>query len=74
MAGEMRFMRRTAGYTKLDHERNENILMELKTKPITDYIKHWRSHENRTNAVRFPKATSRRRPNKKRSIGNPRNG
>jgi hypothetical protein len=54
--------------TKLDHERTEDIFTKLKTNPITDYIKHRRSYENRTNAVRFPKATPRRRPKKKRSI------
>jgi hypothetical protein len=38
----MEFMRRTAGYTKWDHERNEDILTELKIEPMTDYIKHYK--------------------------------
>ncbi|KAJ4448252.1 hypothetical protein ANN_10266 [Periplaneta americana] len=37
-ACEMRFMRRTAGYTKWDLKRNCEILKELKTQPVLDYI------------------------------------
>jgi hypothetical protein len=69
MACEIKLMRRTVGYKNLDHKGKEDNLMELKPKPITDCIKHRRSHENRTNDVRFPKAISRRRPKNKRSIG-----
>jgi hypothetical protein len=72
-ACEMKFMRRTAGYTKWDHKRNEDILTELKIEPMIHYIKHyqesWRSHVNRMNAGRFPKAILRYRPKGKRSIG-----
>jgi hypothetical protein len=68
-------MGRTAGYSKWDHERNEDILAELKTKPVTDYIKHhqenWRSHVNRINADGFPEAILRSRSKGKLSIGRP---
>ena len=33
-ASEMRFMRHTAGYTKWDHKRNDDILHELHIQPI----------------------------------------
>ncbi|KAJ4431805.1 hypothetical protein ANN_20410 [Periplaneta americana] len=34
-AAEMRFMRRTAGYTRMDHIRNFDIMKELQIEPIT---------------------------------------
>jgi hypothetical protein len=37
-ACEMKFMRRTAGYTKWDLKRNKEVLKELKVDPILDYI------------------------------------
>jgi len=53
--------------------RNEDIIMELKIESILDYIKYyqenWRSHVNRMDAGRFPKAILRYRPQGKRSIG-----
>jgi len=59
-ACELKFMRRTAGYMKWDYKKNEDILMELKTESITEYIKYyqvnWRSRMNRIDAGRFPKA------------------
>jgi hypothetical protein len=73
MACKMKFIRRMARYMKWDHKRNEDILIELKIESMIDYIKHyqesWRSHVNRMNAGRFPKAILRYRPKGKRSIG-----
>jgi hypothetical protein len=43
-ACEMKFMRRTAGYTKWDLERNEEVLKELKMEPILDYICRYQSN------------------------------
>jgi hypothetical protein len=44
----------------VDHKRNEDILMELKIETMIENMKHyqesWRSHVNRMNAGRFPKA------------------
>jgi hypothetical protein len=59
-ACEMKFMRRTAGYTKWDLKRNEEVLKELAVEPILDYIcsyqNHWREHVNRMRRTRIPKA------------------
>jgi hypothetical protein len=55
----MKFVRRTASYTKWGHKRNEDILTELKTKAATDDIKHYheslRNHVSRMNVGRLPK-------------------
>jgi hypothetical protein len=42
MRAEMRFLRRTAGYTHWDHKSNEDILTELQISQITDYIYQYR--------------------------------
>ncbi|KAJ4437904.1 hypothetical protein ANN_13843 [Periplaneta americana] len=50
-ACEMLFMRRTAGYTEWDLKRNCEILKELKTQPVLDYIlqyqSYWKHHLKR---------------------------
>jgi hypothetical protein len=50
-AGEMTFMRRTAGYTKWDHKRNGDTLNKLKIKPVMGYIQNyqrkWKEYVNR---------------------------
>jgi hypothetical protein len=38
ISAEMRFLRRTAGYTRWDHKRNEDILTELQISQITEFI------------------------------------
>ena len=54
----MKFMRTTAGYTKFDHRRNEDM-NEFQMEPIMNYI--WQYQQNRTNHMdkmtnsRFPK-------------------
>jgi hypothetical protein len=68
----MKFLRRTAGYTLLDHKKNEDVLQELNTTPIlekiTKYRHNWVKHVHRMNNSRFPKALieyhqrGRRRP------------
>jgi hypothetical protein len=37
-AAEMKFMRKTAGFTLLDHKRNEEILEKLKVVPVSKFI------------------------------------
>jgi len=37
-AAEMKYMRRTAGYTWTDYKRNSQIAKELKIKPILDKL------------------------------------
>jgi hypothetical protein len=59
-ASEMKFLRRTVGYTLLDHKKNEDILQELNTTPvlekITKYRHNWVKYVHRMNNSRFPKA------------------
>jgi hypothetical protein len=59
-ACEMKFMRRTAGYTKGDLKRNEDVLKELKVE-----------HVNRMSRTRIPKAIMYCQPRGKRSLGRP---
>ena len=74
-ACEMRFMRRTAGYTKWDHKKNEDVLQELNISPVLDHIyryqQNWKEHVSRMGSSRFPKAILKYRPNGKRSLGRP---
>jgi hypothetical protein len=57
-APEIKFLKRTAGYTLLDHKKNEYILQELNTTPVLEKIKYrynWVKHVHRMNNSRFPK-------------------
>jgi hypothetical protein len=40
-ACEMKFIRRTAGHTKWDVKRNEEVLKEVKVESILDYIRRY---------------------------------
>jgi tRNA G10 N-methylase Trm11 len=55
----MRFLRRTAGYTRWDHKRNEDILAELRMSQITEfiykYMKNWKDHVDRMSSERIQK-------------------
>jgi hypothetical protein len=50
-AAEMKYMRRTAGYTWTDHKTNTEIAKELNTTPVLDKIQNnktkWIQHINR---------------------------
>jgi len=50
-AVEMKYMRRTAGYTRTDYRTNTQIAKELKIRPILDklleYKGNWIQHVNR---------------------------
>jgi hypothetical protein len=50
-AAEMKYMRRTAGYTWTDHKTNTEIAKELNITPvldkIQDYKRNWIQHVNR---------------------------
>lgn len=74
-SNEMRFMRRTAGYTKWDHKRNEEIMDELGLEPILQHIQHyqnnWMAHLQRMPSHRIPRAILRYHPQGKRSLGRP---
>jgi hypothetical protein len=51
ISAEMHFLRRTAGYTRWDHKRNEDILTELQISQITEFVyqyrKNWKEHVDR---------------------------
>jgi hypothetical protein len=56
---KIKFFRRTAGYTLFDHKRNEEILEELKVKPVDEklrrYKSNWLQHVTRMNNNRMSK-------------------
>jgi hypothetical protein len=74
-ASEMKFLRRTAGYTLLDRKKNEDILQELNTTPvlenITKYRHNWVKHIHCMNSSRFPKALIEYHPCGRRRPGRP---
>jgi hypothetical protein len=59
ISAEMRFLRTTAGYTRWDHKRNEDILTELQMSQITEFIyqyrKNWKEHVDRMSSDRIKK-------------------
>jgi hypothetical protein len=61
----MRFLR-TAGYTCWDHKRNEDILTELHTSQITQFMhqyrKNWKEHVDKMSSVRIPKMILKYQP------------
>ena len=62
---EMKFMRYTAGCTKWDYKRNDDVLKELRLEPVIKYIQEyqnkWMNHLRRTSSDRIPKAMRRSR-------------
>jgi hypothetical protein len=72
---EMRFLRRTAGYTHWDHKRNDDILTELQISQITEftcqYRKNWKEHVDRMSSNRIPKMILKYQPKGKRNLGKP---
>ncbi|KAJ4428831.1 hypothetical protein ANN_25824 [Periplaneta americana] len=66
-ANEMKFMRYTAGYTKWDHKRNEDVMEELQLEPVINHVKHyrnnWINHLQRMRRDRIPKVMLHYRPN-----------
>ena len=55
-AAEMKYMRRTAGYTWTDYKTNTEITKELKITPILDkYKRNWIQHVNRMSRNRLPR-------------------
>jgi hypothetical protein len=73
----MRFLRRTAGYTGLDHKRNEHILTELQISQRTEFIyqyrRNWKEHVDRMSSDRIPKMILKYQPKGKRNLGRPLN-
>jgi hypothetical protein len=73
ISAEMRFLRRTAGYTRWDHKRNEDSLTELQISQITEFIcqyrKNWKEHVDRMGSDRIPKMILKYQPTGKRNLG-----
>jgi hypothetical protein len=72
---EMKYLRRTARYTFLNHKRNENILEELHVTPLEGklctYIHKWFQHVHRMEDNRLPKQLLNYRPKGRRQPGRP---
>ncbi|KAJ4434837.1 hypothetical protein ANN_23408 [Periplaneta americana] len=68
-------MRYTAGYTKWDHKRSEDVMEELQLEHVVNHVKHyrnnWINHLHRMRRDRIPKVMLHYRPNGKRSLGRP---
>jgi hypothetical protein len=75
-AAEMKFMRRTAGYSLLDHRRNEDILEELRVDPVKKKLAQCKqkclNHVSRMEDIRYPKEIPDYRPVGRR-LGRPLN-
>jgi hypothetical protein len=75
ISAEMRFLRSTAGYTRWDHKRNEDILTELQMSQITEFIyqyrKDWKELVDRISCDRIPKMVLKYQPKGKRNLGRP---
>ncbi|KAJ4434368.1 hypothetical protein ANN_22927 [Periplaneta americana] len=74
-ATEMKFFRRTAGYTLLDRKRNEEILEQLEVESveekITRYKFNWLDHVRRMENSRIPKIMMQYKPRGHRRPGRP---
>ena len=74
-AAEMKYMRRTAGYTRTDYKTNTQIAKEFKITPILDklleYKRNWTQHVNRMPRNRLPSVLKRYSPTGRRNHGRP---
>ena len=74
-AAEMKYMRRTTGYTWTDHKTKTQIRKELKITPILDklleYKRNWIQHVNRMPRNRLPKVMKQYSPTGRRNHGRP---
>ena len=74
-AAEMKYMRRTAGYTWTDYKTNTQIAKELKITPVLDklleYKRKWRLHANRMPHNRLPRVMQHYSPTGRRDHGRP---
>ena len=74
-AAEMKYMRRTAGYTWTDYKTNTQITKELKITPVLDklleYKRNWIQHINRMPRNRLPRVMKHYSPTGRRNHGRP---
>jgi hypothetical protein len=72
---ELKYLRRTAGYTLLNHKRNEEILEELHVTPLEEnlctYRRNWFPHVHRMEDYRLPKQLLNYHPKGRRRPGRP---
>jgi hypothetical protein len=74
-ANEIKYLRRTAGYKKLDKKRNTEILRELKINSALEhteqYRNNWKQHVQRMDRSRIPRQIKTYHPKGKRALGRP---
>jgi len=74
-AAEMKYMRRTAGYTWTDYKTNAQIANDLKITPILDklleYKRSWMQDVNRMPRNRLPRVMKHYCPSGRRNCGRP---
>jgi len=72
-AAEMKYMRRTTGYTWTDCNTNKQIAKEIKITPILDrlleYKRNWIQHVNRMPRNTLPRVMKHYSPNGRRNHG-----
>ncbi|KAF2897992.1 hypothetical protein ILUMI_08184 [Ignelater luminosus] len=72
---EMKFQRRTAGYTRRDRKRNTEIRRELQIQSINERLQEyrtaWTNHLDRMDHTRIPKKTFIYKPKGRRPLGRP---
>ena len=72
-AAEIKYMRRTAGYTWTDYKTNAQITKEFKKTPILDklmeYKRNWIQHVNRIPRNRLPRVIKHSSPVGRRNHG-----
>jgi hypothetical protein len=75
IAAELKYVRRTAGYTWADYKTNAQIAKELKITPILDklpeYERSWIQHVNRMPRNRLPRVMKYHSANGRRNHGRP---
>jgi len=74
-AAEMKYLRRTAGYTWTGYKTNAQIVKELKITPTLDklleYKRSWIQHVNRVPRNRLPRVMNHYSPTGRRNHGRP---
>jgi hypothetical protein len=74
-AAELKYMRRTAGYTWTDYKTNLDIAKELEITPVLDklleYKRNWIQHVNRMPRDRLPRIMKHYSPTGRMNRGRP---
>jgi hypothetical protein len=74
-AAEMKYMRRTAGYTWTDYKTNAQIAKEIKITPILDKLLEYKrnliQHVNRMSCNKLPRVMKHHSPTGRRNHGRP---